>query len=103
MRVFEYKTKKVFEIGLFDDLYWKPDMKIRLLEIPLAFGERGEVIGCLEVREKGESGGTRYSLDPDAITAFELDQFEGFYPSPQAALQALVRLTPRFAAEASTS
>ena len=41
MRVIDLNTEKVYEIGLFPIPRWGHAMRIRLLEFPLVFGEKG--------------------------------------------------------------
>ena len=100
MRVIEHKTKKIYEIGLFEDSRWDHAMEIRLLELPLVFGERGVDVGYLESWKNDEADaddGISYSLDLDAMHFFELpDPFEDILDSPEAALKSMIRASPRF-------
>ena len=99
MRVIDLNTQKVCEIGLFEDSCWEGTIKIRLLELPLVFGNLGSDVGFLEFWEGDNGGGISYSLDSDAVEFFELDYpFEDTPSSPQAALKSIVRASPRFRA-----
>ena len=107
MRVLEYKTGKEYEVGLFADSGWAGWMKIRLLDFPLVFGDRGADAGFLETWEGyGEEGDDNsiiccrfnmealefFDLDPDALS-------EDILNGPHAALKTIIRLSPRFRAE----
>ena len=101
MRVIDLNnTEKVCEIGLFAVPGRDHDMKIRLLQLPLVFGELGVVVGYLEVHESEDHETVFCSLDLDAVHFFKLvdDSFEDIFDSPHAALKALVFLSPRFRA-----
>ena len=99
MRVIDNKTKKVCEIGLFEDSCWEHALKIRLLELPLVFGELGADVGFLESWEGDDAVGISYSLDSDAVHFFELlDPLEDIGGSPLAALKSIICLSPRFRA-----
>ena len=121
MRVIDNYTEKVCEIGLFEAPRWGwgDDIKIRLLELPLVFGELGEDAGFLSVWRDAdgctEYRGTEYSADstaldffmPDAVlqAAFLHQWFdpeqpwgEASFDSPLEALKALIFASPRFRA-----
>ena len=99
MRVIDNETTKEYEIGLFEDSGRKPDIIIRLLELPLTFGKLGADAGVLEVWDGDDGSAFRYKLDSDAVEFFELDYpFEDILSSPQAALKSIICLSPRFRA-----
>ena len=104
MRVIDNNTDTVYEIGLFEDVVWEHALKIRLLELPLVFGERGADVGFLEVQEADDHETVLCGLDLGAVHFFELadDSFEDIFDSPHAALKALVFLSPRFRAALGT-
>ena len=98
MRVIDCETLKVCEIGLFVDPCWKYAINIRLLELPLVFGERGVVVGYLESWPNVDADdGISYSIDLDAIEFFELrDPVEDILDSPEGVLKSIIHLSPRF-------
>ena len=100
MRVIDLNNnEKVCEIGLFEDSCWEHALKIRLLELPLVFGNLGSDVGFLESWEGDDGDIVRYSLDSDAVEFFELlDPFEDIFYSPLAALESIIRVSPRFRA-----
>ena len=99
MRVIDLNTQKVCEIGLFADSCIEGTIKIRLLELPLVFGNLGSDVGYLGSWKSDDGGGISYSLDSDAVEFFELDYpFEDTPSSPQAALESIIRSSPRFRA-----
>ena len=108
MRVLEYKTGKEYEIGLFEDPRWgRGDaMKIRLLDFPLVFGDRGTDAGFLETLEGyGEEGDDESIIcckfNMEALEFFDLDlddPLEDMLDGTQAALKTIIWLSPRFLA-----
>ena len=99
MKVIDNETTKEYEIGLFEDAGWEDAILIRLLELPLVFGEMGTHVGFLEVGEGDDEVGIRYSLDLDAVRFFKLHgRCEDIWYSPEAALKYMIRSSPRFRA-----
>ena len=106
MRVLEYKTGKEYEIGLFEDSGWDGWMKIRLLDFPLVFGDRGADAGFLETLEGyGEEGDDssiiccRFNME--ALEFFDLypdEPLEDMLDGPHAALKTIIFASPRFRA-----
>ena len=98
MRVIENGTEQQYEVGLFEYSGWKDTMKIRLLELPLVFGNLGADAGLLEIWEDYGEGGC-CTFDIDALTFFDLDldePLECIMCSPEAALETLICESPRF-------
>ena len=112
MRVIDCNTLKVCEIGLFPSM--DHAMKIRLLELPLVFGNLGLDVGFIEAWEH-DDGCIKSSIDSEAMDFFIPDEptqrafqhqwsntdnlWDGsYFDSPLQALQALVRASPRFRA-----
>ena len=106
MRVIDNKTDQVYEVGLFADSGWAGWMKIRLLDFPLVFGDRGADAGFLETWEGyGEEGDdssiTCCKFDMEALEFFDLDlddPLEDMLDGPHAALKTIIYLSPRFRA-----
>ena len=59
MRVINCTTKKVYEVGLFENPCWEGALKIRVLELPLVFGNLGTDVGFLEMWEGLDKGRRR--------------------------------------------
>ena len=100
MKVLENATKKVYEIGLFEDVVWEHALKIRLLEVPLVFGNLGVDVGFLEILEDYGEGGCCI-FDEAAIHFFELypdDPLEDLLCGPHEALKTIIYASPRFQA-----
>ena len=115
MRVFDCNTQKVCEIGLFEDEGWEDAIPIRLLELPLIFGELGLNVGCLEVWDCP----THYSASAAALDFFIPDEvlkvaFQQQWGDPEQpwgkpsfdsslkALKTLIFASPRFRAAVET-
>ena len=102
MRVIDNKTDLEYEVGLFEDVVWGHALKIRLLQLPLVFGEMGEDAGFLESWKSDEADaddGIIYSLDENAWLFFALlDPFEDILSPPQAVLESIIHASPRFRA-----
>ena len=97
MRVIENGTEQAYEVGLFEYSGWKDTMKIRLLELPLVFGNLGADAGLLEIWDDyGEV--RRCTFDLDALLFFDLDTDDPLelLCGPAAALKTLIYESRRF-------
>ena len=111
MRVIDNKTDLEYEVGLFENSGWDGWIKIRLLDFPLVFGDRGADAGFLQTWEGygegyGEEGDdssiTCCKFNMEALEFFDLDldaPLEDMLDGPHAALKTIICLSPRFRAE----
>ena len=101
MRVIENGTEQVYEVGLFEYSGWDA-MKIRLLELPLVFGNLGADAGLLETWEGDVDGSLSYSFNQDALDFFDLDpddSLEDMLCGPPDALKTMIYASRRFRAD----